>query len=940
LTLLAIPPAAAQSVSDEPHAVSTGTTTTQDQDITVTGSRIRSGKASAVPLATLGEDDIASQIPANLSDLVNQLPAISPGSTSGNSSGNLSNGLAGVNSVNLRGLGVTRSLVLVDGRRSVGSAINGVVDINTIPQALVRRVEVVTGGASAQYGSDALGGVVNFILDKDRRGISLKADQGVSTEGDGAYRRLEATAGLTLLDDRLHVLINGDYFRQHGVASIRRGWNDRGVFQINNPLYAPGNGQPERLVTSGVAPATYTPGGLITAGPLRGTYFGSAGQTGQLTYGAYNPAIGPWMVGGDTRTTLAGHLGTNSLIPDEERIGLFNRTAFDVNDRITVFGQISWNRYSGRSSYQQTPSTGVTILRDNAYLQSQYPQIAANLATLGLNSIAIGTSNSGFPVAGSSNRRDVYRYLGGVEGSVDLLGRRWEWSGSYQHGVAKARGELVNVWNTSRMALAQDAVVVGGRIVCRSTIGDAGNGCVPIDRLGTEGPSPEALAYVFGSAQPRRDETISQDVASIGMSGPVFALPGGDASLALGGEWRREGVSSAVDPALRSGWLYGNYQPARGHYSVREAYAEIELPIVSRLTLNAAGRVADYSTSGTFGTWKTGASWELIDGIRLRGTYSRDIRAPNLADLFAGAASRTNTVILPSNAPVSGSAQMIEQTLANPELKPERARSWTAGTVLSPKSLPGFTASFDYFSIAITDAIGAATAQNTVNLCYSGASVYCPNLIFSNGALTSVLVRPVNLASQRERGFDIQADYRVSLSAISKSLPGTVRINGMVTHYIANVVDNRIFPVDYAGVNGDSGFGSPAVPSWSYRVSAFWEVDPLTLNLVARGFGSGVYGNDFVQCSSDCPASSTRYRTINDNHIAGAAYLDASLRVRFAAGPLDGAFTLAVTNVLDKSPATVGNGPDGNNWPAYAQTNRLLYDVVGRVFRASVNLEF
>jgi iron complex outermembrane receptor protein len=389
-------------------------------------------------------------------------------------------------------------------------------------------------------------------------------------------------------------------------------------------------------VTSGVAPATYAPGGLITAGPLRGTYFGSAGQTGQLTYGAYNPAIGPWMVGGDTRTTPAGHLGTNSLIPDEERIGLFNRTAFDVNDRITVFGQISWNRYSGRSSYQQTPSTGVTILRDNAYLQSQYAQIAANLATLGLNSIAIGTSNSGFPVPGSSNRRDVYRYLGGVEGSVDLLGRRWEWSGSYQHGVAKAGEALVNVWNTSRMALAQDAVVVGGRIICRSTIGDAGNGCVPIDRLGTEGPSPEALAYVFGSAQPRRDETISQDVASIGMSGPVFALPGGDASLALGGEWRREGVSSAVDPALRSGWLYGNYQPARGHYSVREAYAEIELPIVSRLTLNAAGRVADYSTSGTFGTWKTGASWELIDGIRLRGTYSRDIRAPNLADLPSG----------------------------------------------------------------------------------------------------------------------------------------------------------------------------------------------------------------------------------------------------------------------------------------------------------------
>jgi len=933
-------PAAAQATSDAEGASRALPKAGASDDITVTGSRIHDGRNLPVPVSILGEDEITAQNPANLSDLVNQLPAISPGSTSGNSSGNLSNGLAGINSVNLRGLGVTRSLVLIDGRRTVGSAITGVADINTIPQALIRRVEVVTGGASAEYGSDAIGGVVNFILDKDRKGVSLKADQGLSSYGDGEYHRFEATAGIALLDGRLHVLLNGDYFRQSGVATIDRPWNNRDYFQINNPAYTPTNGQPERLVGTGVAPATYAPGGLVSSGPLQGTYFLGDGRTGHLTYGAYNPAIGPWMVGGDTATTLAGHLGTNSLTPDEERAGLFNRTTFALSDAVTLFGQVSWNHYRGSSAYQQTPSTGVTIQADNGFLQTRYPQIAADMAARGLSAISIGTSNAGLPIPGSVNRRDVYRFLGGAEGHVDVFGRIWAWNAAYQHGVAKAHEELVNTWNSARMALAQDAVVAGGQIVCRSTLSNPGNGCVPIDRLGTGAPSAAALSYIYGAAQPQRDETVKQDVASVGASGSIAQLPGGPAALALGAEWRREGVSASVDPAFRSGWLYGNYQPANGHYTVREAYAELDLPVLPGVGLNGAARVTDYSTSGTVATWKAGATWTVMGGVRLRGTYSRDLRAPNLSDLFAGATSRTNSVILPANAPVSGAAQILEQTLSNPDLKPERARSWTAGALLTPRFLPGFSASFDYFAISIRNAIGAVSAQNTVNLCYSGATVYCQNLIYANGALASVLVRPVNFASQRERGFDIQTNYQTALSAIWRDLPGAFRLSASLTHYISNVVDNGVFPVDYAGVNGDSTFGSPAVPSWSYRASAFFTLDPATLNFVVRGLGAGVYGNDFIECASNCPASSTRYRTINDNHIAGALYLDASLRVRFNAGRHDGAFTLAATNLLNKAPVAVGNGPDGNNWPAYAQTNRLLYDVVGRVVRASMSFDF
>ncbi|MET3710896.1 outer membrane receptor protein involved in Fe transport [Sphingomonas trueperi] len=930
-----IAPAMAQEA-----AIAPGGEPYSTSEITVTGSRVYDGRASTVPVSVLGERDIAAQNPANLIDLLAQLPAITPGSTPGNSSGNMSNGLAGIAAVNLRGLGTMRTLVLIDGQRTVGAAINGVVDINTIPQALVRRVEVVTGGASAQYGSDAIGGVVNFILDTDRRGTEVKLDQGLSTYGDGAYRRVGITSGLSLLDGRIRILLSGEYFDQDGVDTIARPWNARGYFQINNPAYTPANGQPQRIVGTGVAPATYAPGGLVTSGPLQGTQFLGAGATTTLRYGQYAPAIGAWMVGGDTSSTLAGHVGTNALIPQEHRISLFQRTTVDLGGGTSLAIEGAWNRYAGESAYQQTPSTGVTIAADNAYLRAQYPQIAARMDSLGLRSLSIGTSNAGFPVPGSSNRRDVFRLSGTLHGDVALLDGRFQWDVHAQHGKTSARERLRNVWNLQRMQLAQDAVATANGPVCRSTLTDPANGCIPIDRLGTEDPSGAALAYVMGPGQPERTERLTQDLVNMRLQGPLFALPGGNAVLAAGAEWRRDAISSQVADPYRSGWLYGNYQPAHGSSNVGEAYLELGLPILSSVRIDGAARLARYATSGWVGTWKLGAAWEPLPGVRLRGNVSRDVRAPNLADLYAGTTSRTNSVVLPANAPAAGTVSIVELTLPNAELKPERARSWTAGMAFAPRFIEGLTASVDYFAISIRDAIGAATAQQTVDLCYSGASVYCGNLVSTGGVPTSVLVRPVNFARQSERGIDFHASYAIPLAHIARSLPGEFRVDGAATHYIDNIVDNGIYPVDYAGVNGDSTFNSPAVPSWVFRASAFWTVDPVSFNLVARGFGSGVYSNSYVSCTSGCPASTAQHRTINDNRISGITYLDASVRVDFGGPGRERSLTLAVTDLLDKAPVPVGNGPDGNNWPAYAQTNRLLYDVVGRVFRLTMRIGF
>lgn len=905
-------------------------------DITVTGSRIvRDGFSAPTPVTVLGRADIEAQAPLNLTSLVDQLPAVTSGYTASSTSGLLSTGLAGLNSINLRGLGAGRTLVLLDGQRSVASSVGGIVDINTMPQALVERVEVVTGGASAQYGSDAVGGVVNFILKKDFKGLKLAADQGISDRGDGRNYRLGATAGFSLLDGRLRIWLDGSYFRQTGVDTIDRDWNDSNYFQINNPAYTATNGQPQRLVGPGFTPSTYSAGGLITSGALKGTYFLGNGQTGTLNYGTTNSTSSPWMIGGDGDVTLGGHGGTNSLIPSEKRYSLFNRVAFDVSDDLEIYGQFSYNRHEATSNYQQTPSTGVVIRQDNAYLNLNYPQIAARIPAGG--SITIGSSNAGFPVPGSANRREVFRYVGGAKGKFELFTNDWTWDAYFQHGVAKVHQEVTNSWNTARMALAQDAVLSNGRIVCRSSIANPGNGCVPIDRLGTAGPSADALAYIYGDTNPYRNDTIKQDVGSVSASGSIAELPGGPLAVAFGGEWRKEQVDGYVDPQFNTGWLYGNFLVTKGSYNVKEGFIEVDLPVLPGVNVNAAGRVTDYSTSGTVGTWKVGATYTPLPDIKLRGTVSRDIRAPNLQELFAAGTRQTNSVILPSNAPVTGSQQSIENTVGNPSLKPEVAKTWTAGLVLSPRFIPGLSLSFDYYDIKVRDAIGTVTSQNTVDFCYSGAAPsFCDNITYANGALSGITLQPFNYASQREKGFDIEASYRTPLSAISEKLPGSISIHAAVTHYISNVIDNLVFPVDYAGVNASNTY---AEPSWVYRISAFYDADPFSVNLVAHGFGSGVYGNDYVQCTSGCPASSVQYLTINDNSIAGALYLDLSVGTKFRTGGLDGKLSFIVNNLTDKDPVLVGNGPNGNNVPAFPQTNRGLYDTVGRTFRVSATVQ-
>ena len=917
------------------HTALAQDTSSEIEEVTVNGSRIqRDGYAAPTPVSVLNSDEIDAVAPANIVDFVSTLPSIQGTATASTNSGSLSNGQAGIATLNLRSLGANRTLVLLDGQRSVTSATTGLIDINTFPQSLISRVEVVTGGASAAYGSDAVGGVVNFVLDREYEGIKTSYQYGETTYGDLPNHRFSLTAGTSFAGDRGHALFSVEAFDQKGQQTIDRDWNDLGFFQMQNPAWSAAlngtNGEPERYVGPNIGPSLHTHGGLITAGPLRGTTFGTVdpatgtAAVGQLVFGEVS---GPWMRGGDFELTRQGHVGSNSLSGDEARQTVFGRVSWALGAATEIYGQVSISEFEGLSYYQQTPNTGnVTIRVDNAYLPAS---VRTRMQQLNLSSFSMGTTNNGIAAAGSNNTRKVTRYVLGAEGSLDLFAKGWDWDAYYQRGQADTDELLTNTWNNSRMALAQDAVFhpVSGAIVCRSSIAAPTNGCVPINRIGFGGVTPQAIDYIMGPAQPFRAQELVQDVAAINLStDELFSLWAGPVSFATGLEWRKEAVSGSVDPIHNSGWLYGNYRVTDGDYTVFEGYVESIVPLASNLDFNGAIRWTDYELSGQVETWKLGLTWQPLEDIRVRVTQSHDIRAPNLSELFAAGTARTNTVnLFPSNQ----AAQFVENTSGNLELTPEEADSLGIGFVVTPRFLPDMTFSVDYYTISMENNIGVVNAQNTANLCLEqGIQSFCQNLVYNSAnVLQGINLKPVNFASLEAKGVDFEATYMKTIG------PGDLTVRGMLTRYIDSTADN--------GINLPSNdAGSISLPGWNYRVSAAYDVGSMTVNLIARGFSDTVYNTNWIECTSSCPASGPDIKTINDNDIAGTYYLDASFSYDLPVSRGEAQVFLYVNNLLNTDPEPVGNGPTGNNTPAYPQTNRVQFDTFGRLLRMGLRVNF
>lgn len=923
-----LPPAStADNSNPEPANESSG-------DIVVTGSRIaRSGYQAPSPLTVLSATDMNATAPANVADFVNRIPSVVGSSTPANSNGNMSDGTSGINAINLRSLGASRTLVLLDGQRSVGSALGGLVDVNTFPQGLIKSVEIVTGGASAAYGSDAVTGAINFILDKEFTGLKGNASTGITTYGDAPNYQAGLSFGSSFAGGRGHVLINGEIAIKDGLNGVPRDWNNRGWYIINNPAYVPGNGQPERLLTPNAGISTATPGGIITDTALKGTYFDVGGSVHQFNYGSVKD---PWMIGGDWQYTQVN--GYQALDPAENRKSLFGRLSYEIEPWLNIYVQGSYARSHNFGQFAiQRNLANVTIQSDNAFIPAS---VRTQLDALDIDSFTLGTTNADLPIRTNDTRRKVQRYIAGADGEFELLGRKAHWDVYYQKGIADTREAALGISNNARLALAQDAVfapagnamgVPADTIVCRSSLANPTNGCVPLNRLGVGVASPAAIAYATGD--PFRNQRFQQDVVAANLSFDAFMLPAGAVSVALGGEHRREKVSGAVDPQYQSGWFVGNYLPTSGHYSVTEGYLEVAIPVIEGLDLNGAVRGTNYSTSGYVTTWKAGATFEPVPGVRFRGTRSRDIRAPNLGEVFAKGTTFINVLI--DSSQNNASVTFAGTTRGNPLLQPEKADQWGIGVVLQPRLVPSLALSVDFYDIKINGAIGSVDAQTIVDRCNEGVQAFCTAVVRGPNAFNNdlqVFVSPFNFATQHAQGLDFEASYQIPIGT------GNLKLRGMATRYLKNYSDNGISaPIDTVGMNASSDVGA-ATPKWIYRLAATYARGPFSFDLIGRGISSGVYDTSFVECTSGCPASTVTNRTINDNHIAGAFYIDATATHDFTLGGAQMQMFFNITNLLDKDPPVVASGPAGSAY-AYPATNQSLYDLLGRTYRVGVRFK-
>jgi iron complex outermembrane recepter protein len=923
LALIHTAPALAQDMAEPQQS---GDTAPFDQ-IIVTGTRVvRDGFQSPTPLTVVTQQEILNQSPTNnIADFINQIPALAGSTRPANSRLAISSGLAGINTMNLRNLGEVRTLVLLDGRRSVGSTITGLVDINTFPQSLIKNVEIVTGGASAAYGSDAVAGVVNYVLDKKYTGFKMNADVGITDRGDGFNYSFSGAAGMDFAGGRGHVLVAGEYAHKDGIFEVDRGWNQLGFRTLSNPDYTATNGQPANIVVRGAGTWNATPGSIIRsqsggATALRGTYFGQGGVAQQYQFGSITDSSqtvgGDWQINDTSR-----RIGLDAT---DDRRGVYGRLSYELADWIEVFAEGSYNR--NKTLFNAGPQASTfTLQSDNAYLI----QALGADALAGVSTVTLGTSAADLPYRKNNSTREVQRYALGAGGEFAMFGKKAIWDAYAQYGQTDTHEQIRDIMNNSRMALATDAVFApDGSITCRSTLTDPTNGCIPLNRLGIGVADPSAIAWVMGD--PYREQRFKQTVAGINLSMTPFATWAGDVSVAVGGEYRKEEVSGYVPEEFQSGWSVGNFRPTFGSYNVKEAYLETVVPLGLGAEFNGAVRATDYSTSGYVTTWKAGLTWQPIEDIRLRGTRSRDIRAPNLNELFQSGTSRTNTFGTASAYGQYAGATFRELTTGNRDLKPEKANTLTLGAVLQPRFLPGFSFSVDWFRTKVSDAISQFYADDIAQRCTEGFQSFCAAIVADPEGVRDYFVSasPFNFAKVKVRGVDYEASYRVPLDQIFNGSSSALTLRGTATNYLENLIDNGIStPVDTVGQNS----GQSSTPDWIFRLSATFDTPSYSVTAVGRGVSSGTYNNTYIVCTSDCPTSTAANPTINSNHIDGTFYTDLNFTAKINVGGADGQLFLNVTNLFDTDPILL---PETG-----LSANSTYSDLLGRAFRIGVRFK-
>lgn len=934
---------------------SAATPSDERETIVITGSRIASGFDRPTPVSVMSAQRLEERGATNLGDALNELPSFRATQTPATSGLNATaSNYIGGRILDLRGLGAVRTLTLVDGKRFVPSTTQATVDTNMIPSILLSRAEVVTGGASAVYGSDAVSGVVNLLLDKQFTGYKANAQIGFAQQGDNFTRQFGAAGGWQF-GSNFHLMIGGEYEKADGVEACRvRDWCAHGLINISrNPGVT---SLPANNILSNVHPWTAPYNGITT--PPSAAYTGKFVPTLRPVDGiAFTPNGTPFRA---TQGNLANNLyqqgGTNDgpgeniyfdfpIVSPTERWNAMGFATWEATPALTIELGVNYGHSEGRHRAVAYRNTAIAIKSDNPFIPTSADPSLDIRTLLAQNNLTSFTLGKGFQDIGSADlivQDDMYRVV--ASANYDL-GNSWKADIYYQYGRNEFRSDMIGGTVTSRIVKALDATTSGGVPVCRvNTTANTDPACVPLNPFGSGQGATFAAAKAYVTANGFQTNNTTEHVVAANVTGSLIELPAGKLGVAVGGEYRSDSVRGDADVLSRSNAFFmGNGAVISGKIDVAEVYGETEIPILRdvtgfrELSFSGAVRRTHYKRSSALfpsstvdvTTWKVGGVWAPFDAIRFRVTRSRDIRAPNVSELF-GPITKSSGIL---NDPVNGGQQtVVPITLgSNSNLRPEKADTLTVGVALQPTGgfLGRFRLSADYYDIDIKDAISTLGQQNIVTRCSQGDALSCSLVTRdSDKIITNVTDTVQNVNQLIARGIDFELSYRQPIGG-----DNMLNLSVMASNVRNLITVDAVGPVERAGQTGLRGGTPPGIPDWTIDATAnltLGELFAFTTHL--RWINKGFYNAAFVGAEQPgynilLPNSSST------NAMPSRTYVDILATVK---APISQENRLqlffGVDNLFDVDPpAFPGANGSGNN---------LLFNPVGRMYKAGIRAAF
>ena len=944
------------------------------EEIVVTGTRISSGSAedSISPLQIVTAEEINDSGVVNIQDLLLKNPVFgTPGISRTNSAFAVAS--FGTATIDLRNLGSDRTLVLVDGRRFVaGIPGTSTVDLNSIPSPFIERVDILTGGASSVYGSDAVAGVVNFIYKKNFEGVSVEGQSGQSDQGDDQQTQIGMTFGANSPDGRGNVMAYLGYTRQGAVYSRDR---DRSaVDQLSLALLTGDPAEfftPEKPFYSSFAPQ----GRFFTAeGPESGYTFNTAGElidwntngTGPLATGAtgFNRSAFRTIALPLERYLIAAR-GSYEFVENQSAFFEANFASTTADTSIEPFPLGSEDIYpsTGGQVPMETLVDGVIVR--NPFVPDEIYDTAGDEDGDGLKDYYFSKRMADFGPRSATAERSTFRLVGGFEG---LIRGSWNYNTFYSFGQtseSQVNNGQVNVLN---FRFALDAIPsADGGVICADANAVA-QGCQPANVFGYNSLSPGAVAYI--NAPSLLSTLVTQKNAGLNVEGDIWDLPAGALSVAIGGEYRGESSRSEFDALTATGLNGGNkIPPTEGSFDSIESYLEVRVPLLAKLpgaellTVTGAIRSADYSTVGNTLSWNAGLEWAPVSDLRFRITRSLSTRAPNIDELFAPPGQTfpdvtdpcdgvTNTTPGPTaeacrsdpsvQANIDDNGGVFTQTqsdlqgvsgfnVGNPDVQEEKGKSWTVGAVFTPSDIPvldNVTFTVDYYRINIEDAIVSTPRDFVLNQCYGGDPSFCSFITRRQqgtgqnniGTLEFVDSAVSNSGGVFAEGVDVTVNYFQDIG------PGTLTASLAYTH----LLDGYLVPLPdsekdfFAGEIGASD--NRAYLNMGYSWSQF------SATVQTTYIGSASLDDTFLAGFTDAGGNPLARDSYG---IGSVTYVDA----QFSYNPLDAwQLYLGINNLFDREPPPVINGLPGDS--TGTETDAGTYDPIGRRWYAGVRVKF